>query len=161
LNVQLKSVEGKGTHVVIDGLELILKKIEVVAAIKKSTIPPVNDQTALIIDDNKQVLEGLTTLLRKWGYDAKSQTPDEKITPITAPDILLIDFHLNEEIDGIEFAQKISAESNKAIPTVVISGTMTPEIEERAKQLGYWTLLKPASPIKLRSTLLAMVAKTA
>ena len=159
LEVDLKSIVTRGTHISIGGLEAVTESL----AQRKTPTSPIhqtlNEGRALIIDDNQQVLEGLDKLLSKWGYHTTPCEPHEDIPITPPPDIILTDFHLNGEMDGIDLAQKISTDCGTTIPTVVISGAMNPEIEARANQLGYWTLLKPASPIQLRSTLLAMTKR--
>lgn len=159
LEVDLKSILTRGTHISIGGLEAVTESF----AQRKTPTSPIhqtlNEGRALIIDDNQQVLEGLDKLLSKWGYHTTPCEPHEDIPITPPPDIILTDFHLNGEMDGIDLAQKISTDCGTTIPTVVISGAMKPEIEARANQLGYWTLLKPASPIQLRSTLLAMTKR--
>ncbi|WP_162651629.1 hybrid sensor histidine kinase/response regulator [Lentilitoribacter sp. Alg239-R112] len=158
LDVQLQSVEGMGTHIIIDNLEQVLDNSKNAEPTKNISSSKPQKGTLLIIDDNKQVLEGLDKLLTKWGYNTMACNPIEDTLPSEVPDLVVTDFHLNGKMDGIELAKQISKDHGLAIPTLIISGTLSPEIEASAKRLGYWTLLKPASPVQLRSTLIAMKA---
>lgn len=154
LKINLSSTENVGTKISVCEIEITKPQpsvVQVISAINKSS-----KKRVLIIDDNKQVLEGMKLLIEKWGYDVEVQKPDAKLNmPF---DILLIDFHLNEKLNGIELAAKLREQTQRNFPTAIISGTMNAQMEKLAKSEGHLTLQKPVAPMQLRSVLIAMSA---
>jgi two-component system, sensor histidine kinase len=153
LDVSFQSTEGKGTHVGIGGLAAVPRA--------QTTPPPAmtmpldsKGTRVLVVDDNQQALAGMERLLTRWGYDVLACTPLDQFP--SDIDVLLADYHLNNQLNGIELSKSINQNSHKPIPTAIISGTMSPQIEQSAKQQGFWTLHKPVSALQLRSVLLAM-----
>ncbi|WP_412050722.1 hybrid sensor histidine kinase/response regulator [Hoeflea sp. Naph1] len=152
LSVDFNSTEGVGTHVIIDGLEVSSRPVQAQAVTNSSRVYKKPNKTVLIIDDNPQVTKAMKNLLLSWGYDVETSTPMSDY--LTRFDMLLMDYHLNIPKNGIDLAKEINQRS--AMPTAIISGTITDQIGELAKQEGFWTLHKPVSPMQLRSVLLAM-----
>jgi signal transduction histidine kinase/CheY-like chemotaxis protein len=159
LDVDLASIEGHGTHVTLSALNVVQKTFTLDPRSTLTVVPDARNLTVVIVDDNQQILTGLQTLLTKWGYSAEAKTPQTFRMPPKAPNLLIIDLHLNIEKNGLDMAAGISEHFATRIPTLVISGTLTPEIEVQAKDMGYWVLLKPVSAHVLRSSLLAMNAR--
>lgn len=154
LKIDFKSAENVGTKISVCEIETTTPQQSTV------TVKPVSNisskKRVLIIDDNKQVLEGMKLLIEKWGYDVEVQKPNEKLDK--SFDILLIDFHLNEKLNGIELAAKLRQKTKRNFPTAIISGTMNEQMEQLAKHEGHLTLQKPVAPMQLRSVLLSMSA---
>lgn len=154
LEIGLTSVENIGTKISVCEIEITSPQKPVVAL--KFKIGKLSNNRVLIIDDNKQVVEGMQRLIEKWGYNVEVQDPNAVLSKPF--DILLIDFHLNEPKNGIELAANIKEKYQCDFPTAIISGTMNLQMEKLAKLEGYWTLQKPVAPMQLRSVLIAMSA---
>lgn len=159
LEVDLNSVEGQGTHVTLRDIERVNTPSNPVSTPPKTSNMANQNQSILVIDDNPQILIGLQLLLSKWGYAVIAFAPDAMTLPAKAPDLLVIDLHLNIEKDGLEMAAEIATHYGQRIPTMVVSATLTPDIKAEIDDKGHWSMLKPVSPHKLRSTLLAMTTK--
>ncbi|GLO69107.1 hypothetical protein MACH17_06240 [Phaeobacter inhibens] len=155
LTVGLKSAPGTGTSVAIGGIAYAQEK-------SQSLAPPLvlsaNDkkQNIMIVDDNSSIVTSLELLLPRWGYETTAYPPDSETAPSCPPDVLIMDYHLNGELSGLQLAQKLAEGFDMTVPTLIISGTLSPEIEASAAEIGYWTLQKPVAPSELRSTLIAM-----
>lgn len=156
LSIELHSIKGRGSHLTLYDLKVVDKPLDLEQSIASGAHVQPKDQTIMVIDDNSQVLAGLQLLLSKWNYEVVAIEPHSLSFPKTVPDVVICDFHLNIESNGLELAQKIIEHYGQKIPTLIISGTLTPELELSAKKAEHWTLLKPVSPRELRSTLLAM-----
>ncbi|MGJ8527253.1 ATP-binding response regulator [Maritalea sp.] len=159
LDVKFSSKENIGTHVCIMGLTRAYDKHQLASAIPNADPLPSIGARILIVDDNPEVLFGMAALLKKWGYVVSACSPDQEIK--TVPDVILMDFHLNGPINGIQLAKDIAQKHSTPIPTAIISGTINDEIEQSAKDAGFLTLHKPVSALQLRSMLLAMTTKSA
>ncbi len=154
LKVDFQSIEETGTHVSVSRLSIVAPAKTKNALSANHHNATSNGEKILIVDDNPQVLMGMEKLLQKWGYDVVSRTPGDDFP--TEIDIVLMDFHLNSTTTGIALSKELALEAGRQIPTIIISGTISAQMEDEAKKAGFWTLHKPVSPLQLRSILLAM-----
>lgn len=157
LDVEFRSEEGKGTHVRVSGLNRASLKQQTLPRTSQIEHPTVNGTKVLVVDDSLEVLFGMETLLSSWGYAVTACQPKEAFA--IKPDMLLMDLHLNGDVNGIELARNIQQKLTMPIPTAIISGTIDSETEKLAREAGYWTLVKPVPALQLRSVLLAMASK--
>ena len=160
LNVNFSSTFGVGTHVAIGGLVRIDTSIAPAGtADGRPANQAANGITVLVIDDHKDVRHSVATLLRKWGYQTHVQAPSEPLPENF--DLLLMDYQLGIEIDGIAhdgitMAKSISRRRDKYIPTAIVTGSLSDHIQDDAQQAGFHVLQKPVAPLQLRSVLLAL-----
>lgn len=154
--VDLTSIEDRGTHVILSAINVVQEPSTIGSRSTPIAMSNVRDLTAMVVDDNQQILTGLQALLTKWGYSVDARTPQSFRMPSKAPSLLIVDLHLNIEKNGLVIAAEIADYYSTDIPTLVISGTLTPEIVDKAKDMGFWVLQKPVPAHVLRSTLLAM-----
>jgi CheY-like chemotaxis protein/anti-sigma regulatory factor (Ser/Thr protein kinase) len=107
----------------------------------------------LCLDNDETILEGMRTLLSKWGYQIFTATePDEALKLIQENDIQvwLIDQHLNNEQRGLDFIEQYRTAN---IPVALITADSDPELPQRLKQQNIILLRKPLKPAGLRAWL--------
>jgi two-component system, sensor histidine kinase and response regulator len=109
--------------------------------------------SVLIVEDQRLVAADLAMQLRSFGYRVVGFATNglDAITKAESlrPDLVLMDVHLEGEMDGTEAARQIRAGSDCAI--VYLTAFSDMETLERAKLAepgGY--VVKPASPVELR-----------
>ena len=110
-------------------------------------------KTVLVVEDQRLVAADLAVQLRTFGYRvvglaATGADAIEKAREL-CPDLVLMDVHLEGDMDGTEAARQIRAESGCAI--VFLTAYSDVETLERAKLAepgGY--VVKPATPTELR-----------
>jgi two-component system, response regulator PdtaR len=74
------------------------------------------------------------------------------------PDIVLIDIHLKEDMDGLELGDKIAKKFD--LPFIFISADPNPElVESSATENAYGFLLKPLYKNNLKSSIHFAIAK--
>lgn len=123
-----------------------------------------NGTTALVIDNEPKILEGMSALLEGWGcvtYTAVSidraialyQTQD---TPL--PDIILADYHLNESDTGIMALCALYEHWQSEIPALVITADRTDEVKEEIGNFGAHLLTKPIKPAALRAMINKLIS---
>ena len=111
----------------------------------------------LVIDDEKSILEALKVLLTGWGCEViTAETVDEAKQQLdsndAAPDAILSDYRLRENITGIEAIKAIEARFERKLPALLITGDMN--IEQSSKEAEEYRLLhKPVQPARLRAFL--------
>ena len=110
----------------------------------------------LIVEDNQILVMGLTSKLKSFGYNvsnnAKSGIEAIKMAESLKPDLILMDIILEDEMDGIEAAQKIKQKFD--IPIIFTTSCYDDETIERAsiiKPIGY--IIKPYDYNQLKITL--------
>jgi len=112
--------------------------------------------TALCIDNEPAVLDGMETLLRGWGCDViKAPNLAEAVAAIDAhplpPNGLLVDYHLDHGT-GIEAIVALRARLGD-LPAILITADRTPAVREEARAMDVQILHKPLKPAALRALL--------
>ena len=69
------------------------------------------------------------------------------------PDLILCDYRLPGEENGIDVIRRLQAEFNEDIPAVLITGDTAPDRLQEAHDSGFVVLAKPVANSKLRATI--------
>ncbi|QIO07734.1 hybrid sensor histidine kinase/response regulator [Acinetobacter lanii] len=107
----------------------------------------------LCLDNDQTILEGMSTLLTKWGYQVFKATEPEQALEIIAQEniqVWLVDQHLNHGKIGLDF---INQHRQDNVPVALITADSDPELPQRLKELNVVLLRKPLKPASLRSWL--------
>ncbi len=107
----------------------------------------------LCLDNDETILEGMSTLLTKWGYQVfKATEPEQAMELIKQENIQvwLVDQHLNNNKIGLDF---IIENRQENVPVALITADSDPELPQRLKDLNIVLLKKPLKPASLRSWL--------
>ena len=107
----------------------------------------------LCLDNDETILQGMRTLLSKWGYQIFTATePSEALKLIEQEDIQvwLIDQHLNNDQRGLDFIEKYRPAH---IPVALITADSDPELPQCLKRKNIVLLRKPLKPAGLRAWL--------
>ena len=100
----------------------------------------------LVVEDELIVAHSLQARLQRHGYTviALARTGDEALSAIARqrPDLILMDIHLADDVDGIEVAERIRGQHD--IPVIFLTAYSDDETLSRAKitePFGY--IIKP------------------
>ena len=107
----------------------------------------------LCLDNDEAILEGMATLLTKWGYQVfKATEPEQALEMIQQENIQvwLVDQHLNNSKIGLDFIMQNRQEN---VPAALITADSDPELPQRMKELNIVLLKKPLKPASLRAWL--------
>lgn len=115
----------------------------------------------VVIDDEESIVDGMRALLSGWGAEViGSTTGDEVIAAVHAagrlPDLLIVDHRLGIADNGIEVAQRIRRELDPEIPGILVTGSITPDLDLHAREASLGFLLKPVMAEKLRNAIAAI-----
>lgn len=132
-----------------------------------ATQKPSPDYTLLqgriaIVDDDRQVLDALHTLLTSWGLDVSAAESGDALCAqlATAPEILLTDWRLAEGETGQQVIDKLRAKFPQAtFPVLIITGDTSIESIEVARFSELPALHKPVKPARLRAVLAQMLRR--
>ncbi len=118
---------------------------------------------ALCVDDKTENLDALSLLLKKWGIEAELANTYEaglaKIAEFDA-DILLIDYQLDKDQNGVNLIQELQVAAHKETPAAILTALHDEQLKEQCKSLNIQHLNKPLKPAKLRALITTMAKQT-
>ena len=111
-----------------------------------------------MVDNDPTICDAMQTLLSKWGCEIETATSldvlGDSVDLVDGTcDLLLVDYHLDNDQTGIMVADAINQLRAQAIPTIMISANYSKELQEQCKALEISLLNKPVKPLKLRMTM--------
>lgn len=113
--------------------------------------------TVLCLDNDAGILDGMRTLLSRWGIEPLlAQGVDEAVAVCAArrPDALLVDFHLHDRLDGIGALRALQACWPEAPPQgALVTADTSDALAARARAEGIVVMRKPLKPAVLRAQL--------
>lgn len=116
----------------------------------------VEGSVVLILENEPTVLAGMEALLKSWGcrvIPARSgEEARQRFDQVReVPDLILIDYHLDDGANGVEEARQLQQLWGDTVPGIVVTADHTQEAKEQASQNGYALLPKPVKPAALRA----------
>ncbi|MFH4159592.1 hybrid sensor histidine kinase/response regulator [Acinetobacter bereziniae] len=149
--VHVYSELGKGSCFMID--VPVVEAPKIVATPVQAVPLKAKAYKILCLDNDDTILEGMTTLLTKWGYQVfKATEPEQALNIIQRENIQvwLVDQHLNNSKIGLDF---IIENRQENVPAALITADSDPELPQRVKDLNVVLLKKPLKPASLRAWL--------
>lgn len=113
----------------------------------------------LCIDNEPSILEGMHSLLSRWGLScdlAANREEALRAALLRKPEMILVDLHLGSAQDGIELLEELRAHTGSSPPAALITADGSPELKLRARQQGLVVLRKPVRPAALRAMISAL-----
>ncbi|OLQ84327.1 hybrid sensor histidine kinase/response regulator [Vibrio ponticus] len=109
-----------------------------------------------LIDNDLAVCEAMERLLANWQCDIVIATSFEDLQQKVdvnsdSVDVLIVDYHLNDNQNGLNVASKINA--NRKLPTLMITANYSEQLKNQANTRGIMLLHKPVKPMKLRTSI--------
>ncbi len=110
----------------------------------------------LIVDDSVDLLRILETGLRRIGHDVRAAANREQaytVAPDFCPDVLIVDWKLANQMDGIALTQVLRARLPE-LPAILITGYPSETLERDAAAEGIWPVLtKPLEWAELKEAI--------
>lgn len=118
---------------------------------------------ALVVENDGEVRQGMATLLESWGvsvFDVGDRT--EALALLhdigVAPDVLLVDYHLDRGENGLDAVKAIRAHFGR-VSAALLTANRSPELRKACLAQGIGFLNKPIEPAALRRFLNSVVAQ--
>ena len=114
----------------------------------------------LCIDNQQDILDGMHGLLTKWGArPLTASTEDEALMEVMNlksangqyPAILLVDYHLDDGVTGINVIETLCEETGIRLPAVILTADHSEEVIGKVRHAGLAILHKPVKPAALRA----------
>ncbi|MEG3767467.1 PAS domain-containing hybrid sensor histidine kinase/response regulator [Alteromonas sp. 14N.309.X.WAT.G.H12] len=157
--VTLVSEESKGTvfSVTLPRTQRALHKHGEVDLTEMNGSSPLwlKDKTILLIENDVQITLAMSELLQDWGAQvvcASSLQQALECCP-QAPDLMLVDYHLNGDETGTQVALALKEHWNKAVPGILNTANRDDNIREKATEAGLKYLPKPVKQGALKRLL--------
>ncbi|WP_445116833.1 hybrid sensor histidine kinase/response regulator [Acinetobacter sp. WZC-1] len=148
--VHVYSASGQGACFMI---EVPLARPETMTA-PMQTIPlKTHTYHILCLDNDDTILQGMSALLTRWGYQVLAATePGAALQIIQQQQIQvwLVDQHLDHPQSGLAFIQQ---HRQPGVPVALITADSDPELPQRLKALEIMLFRKPLKPAALRAWL--------
>ena len=114
-----------------------------------------------IVDDEELILDAAQTLLAQWNCSVVAATSGHGALRKLAdsprpPDVLICDYRLREDEDGIGVVEAIRNEFNTEIPALLITGDTDPSQIRRISASGLAVLHKPLREDELHDAICAL-----
>ncbi|MFO1088557.1 MAG: PAS domain-containing hybrid sensor histidine kinase/response regulator [Hyphomicrobiales bacterium] len=118
--------------------------------------------TALVVDNEPSILEGMSLLLTNWGLSViTARSVAEAISAAEQNreriDLLFADYHLHRD-DGLILIQSIRARLGRALPALLITADRSREVHDAAARSDVVVLRKPVKPAGLRAAMARVLA---
>ncbi|MCP4564241.1 MAG: hybrid sensor histidine kinase/response regulator [Bosea sp.] len=113
----------------------------------------------MVLDDDAQALDGLSTLLATWGYEVFAGRDVEDLCSRHAAaggppvHLAIADYRLGGGIIGSEAIVRLSGYLGHSIPALIVTGDTSPERLRELTATGRIVLHKPVAPECLRAAI--------
>ncbi|HEX4584887.1 MAG TPA: NahK/ErcS family hybrid sensor histidine kinase/response regulator [Burkholderiaceae bacterium] len=117
----------------------------------------------LCMENEPAVLSGIQALLSNWGCETVAVRDRESaigwaMKREAVPDLLLVDYHLDRGISGLDLAEEMQSLWGTRVPSIVITADHTLDAHTAATAHGCRVLRKPVKPAALRAVMNSMLA---
>ncbi|AGP87082.1 MULTISPECIES: PAS domain-containing hybrid sensor histidine kinase/response regulator [Alteromonas] len=158
-DIQVMSQIGKGSCFTFTLEKAEPKRVSSIVSKPRGTT--FTGMDVLCVDDQKENLDAMKTLLQKWGINvALANNWDDALTlcKTIQPQILLMDYQLSHdsEKNGLALIEEIRHRLNIVVPAALITATPDESLVTQCKAQGVNFLAKPLKPAKLRALLQSM-----
>jgi len=161
-SLSLTSIEHQGCKFTIS-LPKATAKIVTAETIVRPKVS-LEGASVLCIDNDTAVLNGMMELLTAWKCNVYGAESFEQALSVfnehqNEIDILLVDYQLNNNYNGLNLIAKIRHQTNNVIPAILITATTESDIEEKTQRANVGFMRKLVKPAALRAMMSAMLAK--
>jgi two-component system, sensor histidine kinase len=126
---------------------------------KSSLNLTLQNRLIVVVEDEPAVLAGLDAVLKSWDATLASFASasacmgwlQSAAAAGVQPDLLIVDFRLEEGRTGVEVITAVRAHFKQKIPAIVVTGSTMTGHEQEAQDLDFHLLIKPVVPNKLRA----------
>ena len=154
LNVSLRSAPGRGSCFSVE-----LPTASAAPAIgvldEDMDLAPAYASPALVLcfDNEEEVCAGTAALLREWGFHSEPATCLASALACLegrVPDVVLIDYHLGNEMNGLDILATLRAHWHANVPALLVTADRSDHVRMQAQNALCHLLNKPIKPASLR-----------
>ncbi|MCO5732950.1 NahK/ErcS family hybrid sensor histidine kinase/response regulator [Rhizobium sp. SSA_523] len=160
--VELASTPGRGTIFRVRmPRDIKAPRLAVKDAAPLASHTPLAGLRVLCIDNEKQILDGMSLLLTGWGCLVETSESLAALDSLLeregcAPEIVIADYHLDDG-SGIDAVLRVRARCGGAMSALLITADRSADVRMEAEKYGLGIQHKPVKPAALRAYLTQMV----
>ena len=118
-----------------------------------------------VLDNDAAICAGMRTLLEGWGCQVITALSEEDLARQVddyraEADLLIADYHLDQQQNGIDAVARINARRALAIPAMMITANYSNELKQQLRELGHTLMHKPVRPMKLKTAISHLLSPT-
>ena len=115
----------------------------------------------LVIDNDDQVLDSTARLLAGWGCRVRAlkAAPHTADVDSATPDLLLVDFQLDDGDDGLAVVKRLRVALHQPVPALIMTGDVSALTRQRIADSGLPMLEKPVSGLRLRTVMTRLLQR--
>ncbi|GLS91098.1 hybrid sensor histidine kinase/response regulator [Psychromonas marina] len=119
-------------------------------------------RTIWLVDNDINICLAMRTLLEKWGciiVTAVSLSDLQQQVDLSHDhaDMLIVDYHLDDGINGLQVAEQINLLRRSILPVLMITANYNKSLKNKIKEHGLLLLNKPVKALKLKISLLHLL----
>jgi signal transduction histidine kinase/CheY-like chemotaxis protein len=123
-----------------------------------TAVPILRGGLILVVEDDPMVREAMRSLLTSWDNDvlvagSGAEMLERVAECVTRPDLILCDYRLRDDENGIDVVGRLRAEYNEDIAAILITGDTASDRLQKARDSGFVVLSKPVARSKLRAAI--------
>jgi len=162
--IKVKSTRGKGSmfsiQVPLGKIDQLPINNEKYSNALQSTI--LAQRKIWIIDNDLNICHGMTHLLGGWGCNVITATSLKDLKQQVdiyhdSVDILIVDYHLDDEKTGLDVIKNINNGRDSVLPTLMITANYSKSLKDEIKNTDILLLNKPVKPMKLKTSMLHLL----
>ncbi|MCU1716256.1 hybrid sensor histidine kinase/response regulator [Pseudomonas sp. 5P_3.1_Bac2] len=114
----------------------------------------------LLIEDDVDSLNALTTLLQGWGchvWACRTLAEAQVVFEQSQAQVLISDFRLAEDNDGLFAIRALRERGGAEIPALLVSADVSVQLQARCVEESVTLLAKPLLPARLQQTLVVLL----
>lgn len=114
------------------------------------------DLIVMVVENDADELHAMTQVLESWGASVLAAASTLEAAALmqeigTAPDILLVDYQLDNGDNGIETIRTLRALAGIEIPAIIISANRQRQFLQLCNEMSFALLTKPVQLVRLRA----------
>ncbi|WP_254699694.1 ATP-binding response regulator [Trinickia violacea] len=164
-NVRVRSRLGRGSlfSVRLPALPDIPALDNQVDVIDAAPVSSRRTRAILVVDDDRDVLASMQTLLRAWGHTVVAASSIEQAVVVAtshgpALQMVLTDFRLARRVTGVDVIHAVYKAIGREIPAIIITGDTSADGIDATTSSGFHVVHKPLDPEKMQALIDAQPA---
>ncbi|UVL81557.1 PAS-domain containing protein [Pseudomonas sp. B21-028] len=164
--IQVRSWPGKGSMFAIDvPLSATAPKPVPCVDMSEPMLERLRGARIWVLDNDAAICAGMRTLLEGWGCRVVTALSEQDLArqvdnDHAEVDLLIADYHLDNDQNGVDAVARINACRRSAIPAMLITANYSNELKQQIRERGHTLMHKPVRPMKLKIAMSHLLAQS-
>ncbi|MDB6442743.1 MULTISPECIES: hybrid sensor histidine kinase/response regulator NahK/ErcS' [unclassified Pseudomonas] len=157
--IQVRSWPGKGSMFSIDvPLSATAPTPQPCLDMSEPMLERLRGARIWVLDNDAAICAGMRTLLQGWGCQVVTALSEQDLAgqvdcAHAEVDLLIADYHLDNDQNGVDAVARINAQRASAIPAMLITANYSNELKQQIRERGHTLMHKPVRPMKLKTAM--------